>query len=228
MLTAAVLPVKRFALAKQRLGAGLDGSLRRRLAEAMVTDVLEALVQVSGLARIIVVTGEPDVLLAAQHAGAIVVDDGAQPGQSQAAARGVTRARSEGMQRVLLIPGDCPTLDPTELARLLEPRAEREVVIIPDRHGSGTNGLLLTPPDVIAPGFGPGSFERHRDRAERTGVRWRTERPPSLLLDIDTGEDLRLLRERLAAGSPWASRARAVLQGSSEREASSTPAAEPR
>lgn len=228
MLTAAVLPVKRFALAKQRLGAGLDGPLRRRLAEAMVGDVLEALTQVSGLALIIVVTGESDVLRAAQRAGAIVVDEGSDPGQSPAATRGVARARSEGMQRALLIPGDCPTLDPSELAGLLKPRAEREVVIIPDRHGSGTNGLLLTPPDVIAPGFGPGSFERHRERAERTGVPWRSERPPSLLLDIDTGEDLRVLRERLAAGSPRAARARAVLQGFSEPEASATPAAGPR
>lgn len=225
MLTAAVLPVKRFDLAKQRLGTGLDGPLRRRLAEAMVGDVLDALTRVNALARIIVVTDEADVLGAAQHAGAIVVGEGPKAGQSPAAARGVARARHEGMERVLLIPGDCPTLDPAELARLLKPRADREVVIIPDRHGSGTNGLLLTPPDVIAPGFGPGSFERHRERAERTGAPWRAERPPSLLLDIDTGEDLRVLRERLAAGSPRAARARAVLQGCSEHQASPTPAA---
>ncbi len=221
MLTAAILPVKRFALAKQRLGTGLDGALRRRLAEAMVGDVLAALAEVPGLARVVVVTGEPAVLPPAQDAAAIVVDDGAVSGQSAAVERGVARALSEGMQRVLLVPGDCPTLDPAELAGLLEPAATREVVIVPDRHGSGTNGLLLTPPDIIAPGFGPGSFDRHRERAERTGVPWRAERPPSLVLDIDTAEDLRLLRERLVASSPRrATRARAVLEGWSERDGS--------
>jgi len=227
MLTAAILPVKRFALAKQRLGAGLNGPMRRRLAEAMVGDVLAALAEVRYLARVIVVTGEPAVLVPARAAGAIVVDDSGESGQSPAVERGVARALSEGMQRVLLIPGDCPTLDPAELERLLEPQAAREVVIVPDRHGSGTNGLLLTPPDIIAPGFGPGSFERHRERAERARVPWRAERPPSLLLDVDTGEDLRVLRECLVAGSPRATRARAVLQSCSEREASSPLAAGP-
>ena len=43
MRTAAILPVKRFSLAKQRLGATLDDSLRADLARAMVGDVLVAL-----------------------------------------------------------------------------------------------------------------------------------------------------------------------------------------
>ena len=62
------------------------------------------------------------------------------------------------------MPGDCPALSPAELQELLDGAARpgREVVIVPDRHGTGTNGLLLAPPDAIAPSFGPGSFERHR------------------------------------------------------------------
>jgi 2-phospho-L-lactate guanylyltransferase len=87
---------------------------------------------------------------------------------------------------------------------------------VPDRHGTGTNGLLLTPPDAISPSFGPGSFERHRALALAAGLPCRVERPPSLLLDIDTGADLAALRERLTAEEPEgrrvrASRTRAVL-----------------
>ena len=84
-------------------------------------------------------------------------------------------------------------------------------MIVPDRHGSGTNGLLLSPPDAIAPSFGPDSCARHRALAERAGARWRLERPPSLLLDIDTGADLAVLRERLAAAPAHAARTRCVL-----------------
>jgi 2-phospho-L-lactate guanylyltransferase len=91
---------------------------------------------------------------------------------------------------------------------------------VPDRHDTGTNGLLLTPPDAIAPSFGPGSFRRHRALADGAGALCQVQRPPSLLLDIDTGEDLAVLRERLAgeAGS-GAPRTRQLL-GSLERSSS--------
>jgi len=84
-------------------------------------------------------------------------------------------------------------------------------VIVPDRHGTGTNGLLLSPPDAIAPSFGPDSCERHRALALAAGIDARIERPPSLLLDIDTGADLAALRERLAGLDAPAPRTRAVL-----------------
>jgi len=81
----------------------------------------------------------------------------------------------DGIERVLCVPGDCPTLDPAELNALLRADSagggEREVVIVPDRHGTGTNGLLLAPPDAIAPSFGPGSCERHRALALAAGQR---------------------------------------------------------
>jgi 2-phospho-L-lactate guanylyltransferase len=85
-------------------------------------------------------------------------------------------------------------------------------VIVPDRHGTGTNGLLLTPPGAIPPSFGPDSCERHVGLARSAGVACRVERVPSLLLDIDTGADLAALRERLA-GEPRAGarRTRKVL-----------------
>ena len=55
----AVLPVKRFDAAKQRLAAGIDEERRRELAEAMVADVLEAIGEARSIERLIVVTGDP-------------------------------------------------------------------------------------------------------------------------------------------------------------------------
>jgi 2-phospho-L-lactate guanylyltransferase len=216
MRTAAILPVKRFAHAKQRLGASVADQLRLRLASAMVADVLLALAQTEAIERTIVVTREDAVATAARQHGAIVVEDAAESGQSSAAVLGVQRALAEGIERVLCIPGDCPALDPAELEVLLsapgaERPGERAVVIVPDRHGTGTNGLLLTPPDAIAPSFGPGSCERHRALALAAGITPGLEQPSSLLLDIDTGADLAALRERLAGLSARAPRTRAVL-----------------
>jgi 2-phospho-L-lactate guanylyltransferase len=216
MRTAAVLPVKRFARAKQRLGASVDDELRLALASAMAGDVMLALAETEAIERTIVVTEEGSVRTAAQELSAIVVDDPAERGQSAAASLGVRRALAEGMERVLCVPGDCPALDPGELQALLlgpPPGSGRDcVVIVPDRHGTGTNGLLLSPPAVIAPSFGPGSCERHRALAAAAGVECRLEHPGSLLLDIDTGADLQALRERLAGRPGRARRTRAVLR----------------
>jgi 2-phospho-L-lactate/phosphoenolpyruvate guanylyltransferase len=212
--TAAILPVKRFSDAKQRLGASVADPLRRDLARAMVGDVLSALRDCAEIERTIVVTCEESVAAAARYLGALVLPDTAEESQSAAVAQGIERAAAEGFERVLCIPGDCPALDPGELAALLEapPTAAAEVVIVPDRHGTGTNGLLLTPPGAIPPSFGPGSCERHRQLAQATGASCRVERLSSLLLDIDTSEDLDVLRERLR-GEPrtGARRTRAVL-----------------
>ena len=68
--------------------------------------------------------------------------------------------------------------------------ADAAVVIVPDRHGRGTNGLLLHPPDVIQPAFGVASCDWHRMLAAAVGAPTRIERLPSLALDVDTPADL--------------------------------------
>ncbi len=212
MRTVAVLPVKSFPRAKQRLGEALGGGDRRTLAAAMVGDVLEALGAVPELAEVIVVTAEPAAAAAAEEAGALVVHDPEEAGQSAAAERGIAAALERGAERVLLVPGDCPALAPAELSGLLENvEPLPSVVIVPDRHGSGTNALLLAPPGALAPSFGSGSFARHAARARAAGADVKVAPLPSLGLDVDTPGDLAALRAALAARPGGAERTRAVL-----------------
>jgi len=213
MTTIAVLPVKRFDDAKQRLGETMRSGTRRALAEAMLTDVLTALRRSHRVDLTVVVTREHGADALARAHDARTIRDPDEPGHNPAAREGVRWAMEQGARRVILVPGDCPALDPTEVDDLLlaHPHSEARVTIVPDRHGTGTNGLLLTPPDAIAPAFGPGSFQRHRELVLAAGARLQIERPASLLLDIDTGDDLAALRDRLDATSAAAARTRAVL-----------------
>lgn len=213
MRTAAILPVKRIANAKQRLAASVDAELRPRLARAMVADVLEALARTPAIELTILVTGQEDIAEQGRARGAEVLFDAADGGQSAAVAVGCARALELGFERALCVPGDCPALTPGALSQLLGPPSAGELVVVPDRHGSGTNALLLSPPDAIAPGFGPDSFERHCRAARGAGLQVRVERPPALLLDIDTGADLLELRARLAGAGDGAARTRALLAG---------------
>jgi 2-phospho-L-lactate/phosphoenolpyruvate guanylyltransferase len=211
MVTVAVLPIKTFARAKHRLAEAVDVPDRHALAEAMSGDVLDALAAVAGLDRVVAVTAEPSAVSAARAAGAEVVHDADEAGQSAAAMLGVQAALAAGAARVLLVPGDCPALDPGEVDALLARSGRAGVVIVPDRHGAGTNALLLSPPDVIEPSFGPGSFARHAARAHAAGAVVRVAEVPSLGLDVDTPDDLRALRAALAARAGGAQRTRALL-----------------
>jgi 2-phospho-L-lactate guanylyltransferase len=212
MRTAAVLPVKSFGMAKQRLGAAVGRQDRGELAAAMLGDVLDALRATGGVAELIVVTAEPRAAAAAREAGALVVDDPVEAGQSDAAARGVGAAMTRGASRALLVPGDCPALDPAEVTALLDGFAGTGLVIVPDRHGSGTNALLIEPPDAIEPSFGPGSFARHAALGAAAGVVVRVAQAPSLELDVDTPGDLAALRASLARRAGVAPRSRALLE----------------
>jgi 2-phospho-L-lactate/phosphoenolpyruvate guanylyltransferase len=212
MRTAAVLPIKSFGHAKQRLGEAVGGDERRELAEAMVGDVLEALGAVPGIADVVVVTAEPTAARAAERTGAAIVHDPEEAGQSAAAARGIDAALVRGAARALLVPGDCPALEPGEVSRLLARGGEPpHVVIVPDRHGSGTNALLLAPPAAVAPAFGTGSLARHAAMAAGAGATVSVCELPSLALDVDTPGDLAALREALEARRGGAARTRAVL-----------------
>jgi 2-phospho-L-lactate guanylyltransferase len=106
--TAAVLPIKSFSHAKQRLGDAVGGEQRRDLAAAMAADVLAALAAVPEIRDVVVVTAEPLAARAAQAAGATVVDDPDEAGQSAAAGRGIDAALARGGNRdyrVVVVPG---------------------------------------------------------------------------------------------------------------------------
>jgi 2-phospho-L-lactate/phosphoenolpyruvate guanylyltransferase len=207
----AVLPVKRFNAAKQRLAAGLGGEQRRTLAAAMVADVLEAIGEARTVERTIVVSGDPVAQELAAGTGAEVVPDPEDGGHVEAALAGIARAEVEGARCVVLLAGDCPLLDPRELDRLLTGIPERYVGVVPDRHGSGTNALALSPPDAIVPAFGPGSCARHVAAARAAGIPFGVEELASLGLDLDTPADVIALTRELASGSGRARRTARAL-----------------
>jgi 2-phospho-L-lactate guanylyltransferase len=190
--------VKRFGAAKQRLAAGIDDERRAAVVAAMLGDVLEAIGEARSIERTIVVTSESRAAELASGAGVEVLPDPDQGGHSGAALAGVARALELGAACAVLLPGDCPLLDPRELERLLTGMPERFVAIVPDRHGTGTNALALAPPEAIRPAFGEGSCARHVAAAREAGVPYAVEELPSLALDLDTPADVVALTRSLA------------------------------
>jgi 2-phospho-L-lactate guanylyltransferase len=196
MRATAIIPVKRFGQAKQRLLSTLDRPGRATLVKAMLADVLAAVTDAVAVDHVIVVTGEGRAeRIAMRHAQRVatpieVLQEPDDHGHSEAATLGIIRAKALGAETVALLPCDCPLVDSGELDAALERMRPGRVTVVPDRHGEGTNGLLLCPADAIGPAFGPGSRARHEDRAARAGYEAVVEPLESLALDVDTPDDL--------------------------------------
>ena len=205
MRTVAILPVKRFGAAKQRLRNDLEPETREALVQAMFTDVIDSLL-LAELEAIFVVTASPAARRIASERGARVLSD-REAGHNAAAELGIEAAIGAGADRALLVPGDCPALDPRELDDLLHrPVHPPSAIIVPDRHGTGTNALLLTPPDSLTPSFGPDSCRRHVALARAGGTSAEVVELPSLALDIDTPDDIRSLAGLDASHAPMTHR----------------------
>lgn len=218
MKATAIVPVKRFSRAKRRLLDRLDRRQRALMVGSMLEDVLAALARCELIERVVVVTGEGRAeriaMRCAQRVATPieVLREPADNGHSAAAVLGIVRARALGARCAALLPGDCPLLDAAELDAALGQQPQRGVAVIPDRHGDGTNGLILSPADAMNPGFGPDSRRVHVERAERMGLAPVLRELPSLGLDLDTPEDLDELRRVLAADPAMAPQTSQALE----------------
>lgn len=200
----AIVPVSSLDGAKSRLGAVLDAEERRDLVVGLVSTTIRAAVATPGIAETLVITPDDDVR-------AMALDAGARPirQRSRGLNDGLREARSEalaaGATSVLIVPIDLPGITPDALGAVLAASASAApplVVIVADRHGRGTNALLLAPPDVIDPAFGGDSRDAHAAAAAAVGARL-MEMDGPLQEDLDTPDDLLLAQTsgHLPAGS---------------------------
>ena len=77
-----------------------------------------------------------------------------------------------------------------EIDKLAEFTPNRMVRIAPARDGGGTNGLLLSPPQLMETAFGENSYQQHIALAKSVGAGLETVEGPGIGFDIDTPEDL--------------------------------------
>lgn len=189
--TWAVVPVKDPAQAKQRLSSVLSPAHREGLFRAMAADVFAALAEASALAGVLVVSRDPALATSARDLGFEVLAEPSNDGHTAAVNRGIASLMARGVESVLALPADLPTLRAQEIDTLVASLGPApDVVIAPAADEQGSNGVLMTPPDVLELRFGDASFFPHLERARAAGVAPRVLHLAGFGLDIDRPDDL--------------------------------------
>ncbi len=189
----AIVPVKSLGNAKQRLASVLSVEARRRLMLVMLREVLTTLSGIDAIAAVMVVTPDPQAAELALACGARVLSEERALGHSAAAGAGFIHAAAQGAARALTLPADAPCVTRVEVLDLIDAAGigtDPRVVLAPSRDRDGTNALLVAPPDMFPPSFGPGSFARHLAAAGARGLEFRVLELAGLAMDIDEPQDL--------------------------------------
>jgi 2-phospho-L-lactate guanylyltransferase len=198
----AIVPVGALEGAKSRLGGTLDAEERRDLVTSLLSRTIAAALATPGITETLVVSPDPDILALGARLGARTLRQRSQ-GLNQGLAEGRDDALAAGADAVAIVPIDLPLISPEALGALLAPldTGPRPLVVLaPDRHGRGTNALVVAPPEAIGFRFGGDSRAAHAACARESGARY-LEIDGPLSLDLDTPEDLLLVDEMVAEAS---------------------------
>ena len=200
----ALIPVKGFEGAKQRLSSRLSSSERSELMKAMVHDVLTEVTRADGVHKTYVVTGSAEVERWVSAMAVEVIREPDETGETDAVHFGLDVMKRAGIDAALVLPGDIPLVRAGDVESVLhaapESPASRFTVLVPSHDRMGTNALLLAPPDVLALRFGHDSFRYHLSEAEARGASVKVIENSRIALDIDEPADLQRLIRRLEGG----------------------------
>lgn len=184
--------------AKSRCASLFAAADREALTAVMLEDMLAAIARSGEISATWIVTPTDSLARLAAVRGARVVRQ-PEPAELNAA---FTLALAEvrecaPYEAVLLMPGDLPALDPSDLAAAALLARTHAVVLAPT-HDGGTGLLGLRAGVTLAPEFGPGSFKRHAAAAVRRRHALSVLSATSFLYDVDRPDDLvRVLEQGL-------------------------------
>ncbi|MBQ0720966.1 MAG: 2-phospho-L-lactate guanylyltransferase [Gammaproteobacteria bacterium] len=241
-----VVPVKSFKHAKKRLSAVLTAGQRCDLMKHMLADVLSAVALTPEVEAITVVSSDAEVeqwvdkralssktplrvfdpsaepleTMLGDEPGLSPINKLAEAGLCQAYSAAAANLMAQGVSTMLLLPADIPLVTRADIQALVAQHTCPGVSVAAAGSDGGTNALLVSPPDIIAPAFGDNSCQRHIALAREQGLEPAVLNTPGLSLDIDTVEDIHAL---LAAGRECATLRFLVDSGIAVELAKSAP-----
>ncbi len=195
-----IVPAKLGTSSKERLAPVLSAELRARLAGAMLTDVVQALVACEPIETTLVVSRDDRALDLAETSGALPLRERGAKGLNESVRQAIDHAAENGATTIVIAMGDLPLLRPEHVRVAVERAPARGVVLVPSADGTGTNLAVVRPPTLLDPRFGPGSLALHLEQLRERSVQVVTHECSGAALDVDTPDDLSRLRTASRAG----------------------------
>lgn len=192
----ALVPLKLLANAKARLASELTSTQRQQLVLAMASDVLSVLQASHQVSHTLLISRNVEAEALAQEFDAECFAEADGSDLPEALIQGVAYAKRAGASGVCILPADAPLLTVADIDLLLQ--QHQTCTVVPDAQCIGTNALVLSPPDIMAPIFDGSSFKPHLRAAVSARLAVRVFATNRLGLDIDTPEDLETLRASTA------------------------------
>lgn len=211
-----IVPIKRFSQAKSRLSGQFTPEMRIALARALAEAVLWELANMAELSGVVIASSEPEAEeLAKRYGFGLVPDDKDAQGLNAILARVINQLAAVGIQDVGVVFSDLPLFDRAEFSRIIryhKKGAERQLTIVSDRMGDGTNIRLTRPVGLVPECYGTGSASAHRAAAQRVGAEITIFPSRKLWLDIDQPQDISLVLAEAARETNIRSPALALLR----------------
>ncbi len=202
-----LIPVKDQSNAKERLAKLLIPAERRALAQAMLHDVLDAVIAAASPAVISLVTHDASAEELAEKLGIGVIDDGDAKSETEAIEKATAACVKRGEPWTLVIPGDAPLVTPDEVVRIFKSAPEKGSVLVTDHKRKGSNAVYRSPGDLFPLKFGDYSYAPHLRAAQQTGLPVQQLMLQGIALDVDRPEDAGQL-----VSSPGETRAQKLLR----------------
>ena len=189
-----IIPVKHLGESKQRLSQILSPEEREDLTKIMFAEVVNTIkefgLQDTWSIYLLTVTPDAEVAKLAKSMGSKYILEESGTGVNSAVLRGMKYFKSHDFDIGLILPADIPLIKPVDLDELIRFGMENDVIITPSLKEDGTNALLMRPPDLMRTFYDQDSFMMHKLEAKRQELRSRIHRAYSIMLDIDSAQDV--------------------------------------
>lgn len=200
-----IVPIKRYALAKQRLASGFTAEQRRQISRATAEATLCELSHLRGVDGVVVVTAERSLYRLVRAYGFDLHAEDGQGGLNAVLEVALATLKRRRVVDACIVHSDIPLFSASELYKVLGVHAagrERQLTLVTDRVGQGTNVRACRPLDAVPCLYGPGSAALHAAHARAAAVHVERVKSQTLALDFDHCDDVTAILSAKVSTSP--------------------------
>lgn len=193
-----IIPVKPLRRSKSKLNKILSEDERTDLNLRLFENTLKILKNVETPHQVLVVSKDSSVISLSRTYKIRTLQEDSLSNLNLSLKKAAQVVKAYSAKSILILPADLPFLNKDDITNMVFENSDQPTMVIsPDRKMSGTNLMMISPPDLIEFSYGPGSFERHIRQAQLLNAKIVVKISESSKFDIDSPEDYEIYKKLL-------------------------------